>query len=187
MDRVLGHRPASKPYAVIDTSSTNAGTANEDDISYDQTALQIGDESSTNSDSQDVTGDVSESINAERSHNKDRGSKGEFVKWYGFCSVWKCICIIIICKHSPVTQCRPDIHLLLIQPWQCNIPLLSWCMAYITAARQLAMKVCNVAYIALFHVTDDFIAIQFSYFVAGKRDWVQLACFFVVFFLPRVH
>lgn len=98
-----------------------------------------------------------------REHSQVVWSKGEFVKWYGFCSVWKCICIIIIRKHSPVTQCRPDIHLLLIQPWQCNIPLLPWCMAYITAARQLAMKVCNVAYIALFHVTDDFIAIQFSY------------------------
>ena len=75
MDRVLGHRPASQPYAVIDTS-TNAGTANED-ISDDQTDLQIGDESSTNSDSQVATGDVSESINAERSHNKDRGGEDQ--------------------------------------------------------------------------------------------------------------
>ena len=76
IDRVLGHRPASQPYAVIDTSSTNAGTANEEDISDDQTDLQIGDESSTNSDSQDVTGDVSESINAERSHNKRQMWRG---------------------------------------------------------------------------------------------------------------
>lgn len=120
-------------------------------------------------------------------HSQVVWSKGEFVKWYGFCSVWKCICIIIIRKQSPVTQCRPDIHVLLIQPWQCNIPLLPWCTAYITAARQLAMKVCNVAYIAIFHITNGFIAIQFSYFVAGKRDWVQLALFFFFFYQECVR